>query len=161
MLLTLVAAACASCLMPPEYEVAPNINQPVSIDESKLAVAPDFYAWSGCDQPTLAFDITQALSNPDDDELTIVWLVNYEAGNQQSIDALDALEFELAVCFQPKITEGALQPNSIEVHVFDRKPKSLNNADDALTPIEGSDTTTASAKWYLAVEDRTCCVELN
>lgn len=154
----LSTGSLAQCLWPPDYELAPDVNLPVTIDPTLLEVAPDFRVWPGC-PTTFDLDIGPALVNPDDDELFVVWIVNYQAGLRQTVDALDTLEFSFDPCTHQKAVTGSL-PNRIEVLVFDRKPVSLNNADDARTPAT-DDTTSATATWFLLVDDDTCCFSQN
>lgn len=158
LLLVSTAGSLAQCLWPPDYELAPDVNLPVTIDPALLEVPPDFRVWPGC-PTTFDLDIGPALVNPDDDELFVVWIVNYQAGLRQTVDALDTLEFSFDPCTHQKAVTGTL-PNRIEVLVFDRKPVSLNNADDARTPVT-DDTTSAAVTWFLLVDDDTCCFAQN
>ena len=154
LLLTLVGSP-AHCLWPPEYKVAPETNAPVTIDQELVNVpVGDFRTWGGCPD-VFSLDITNALDNPDGDELFIIWFVNYEPGLQQSTAELDTTEFVFDPCTNPKVVTG-IPPNEIEVWVMDRKPLSLNNADDART-LTDPDTTVAKATWQFYVEDDTCC----
>jgi len=149
-------AALGACLVPPDIKVAPEVNEPVSIDRTLLETSPDdFHVWPGCPD-RFELDIEPALDNPDDDDLTIVWIVNYQAGLRQTLDDIDTTVFSFDPCTHPKVIAGGSPPNKIEVLVFDRKPLSLNNADDA-RQIADPETTWVGITWFLAVEDLTCC----
>ena len=155
LLLLLAAGAPAQCLWPPQYQVAPIVNEPVTIDPELLNVPTDaFYTWSGCPD-VFSLDITNAIKNPDGDQLFIAWFVNYQSGLQQSIEDRDTAEYVFDPCKNAKVVTGS-PPNIIEVWVLDRPPLSQNNADDFRTLID-PDTTVAKATWFFDVEDETCC----
>jgi len=145
----------AQCLWPPSYEVAPEVNELVTIDPDLLPVSTsEYHVWSGCPD-VFSLDITNAISNPDDDKLSIGWFVNYESGLQQKLDDQDTTEFVFDPCENAKSITGT-RPNTIEVWVLDRAPRSYNNADDFRT-LTDPDTTVAKATWFFLVEDDTCC----
>ncbi|TNF23901.1 MAG: hypothetical protein EP329_26295 [Deltaproteobacteria bacterium] len=156
MLLVLVGSP-AHCLWPPSYEVAPEVNEPVTIDRDLLSISPsDFHVWGGCPD-VFSLDISSALSNPDDDELTIAWVVNYEEGLKQKVDDFDTTEFVFNPCENVRTIVGGVTPNIIRVWVLDRAPLSHNNADDFRTIVD-PDTTMAEVTWFFYVEDDTCCL---
>lgn len=153
LLLTLVGSP-AHCLWPPEYKVAPEVNEPVTIDPELLTVPQGWYRWSGCPD-AFNLDITNAIQNPDNDTLYIAWFVNYEEGLGQRIDDLYTPEFAFDPCDNPKVVTGN-PPNRIDVWVIDRAPPPSLSADDFRTLL-AADATVAQASWYLLVEDDTCC----
>ncbi|MCA9515353.1 MAG: hypothetical protein KC635_10450 [Myxococcales bacterium] len=157
-LLGLCAVSCldVSCLVPPDFSIAPEVNLPVSIDRSLLEESPDvFHVWSGCPDK-FVLDISTAIVNPDDDpRLFIVWIVNYQPGLKQRPDDVDTTRFVFDPCTNGKVLSGTI-PNTIEVLIYDRSPASLNNADDARIIVD-PETTMDRVTWFFAVEDLTCC----
>lgn len=159
LLLGLAAVSCmnlSSCLVPPDFSIAPEVNLPVSIDRSLLEESPDvFHVWSGCPDK-FVLDISTAIVNPDDDpRLFIVWIVNYQPGLMQRLDDVDTTRFVFDPCTNGKVVSGTT-PNTIELLIYDRSPASLNNADDARIIVD-PETTMDRVTWFFAVEDLTCC----
>jgi hypothetical protein len=150
--MALAAAVLATCL-PPDFVIEPAHNRPVKIDKALLTINPDrFIDVSNCQ--TLVFDVATAVSDPDNDPIQTVWLINYEPNLGAPPDAVGFLRFTFRPCENPKLVPG--QPLTLELFVLDRRPLSFDDADEAKTLVD-PETTTDNVVWFIGADDLSCC----
>jgi len=150
----LFAFGLATC-MPPDFEIDPEENQPIRIDKTLLTINPtQFQDLSGCPPRELLFDVATAISDPDDDPIQTVWLVNYTPNEGAQPDGVGFLRFTLDPCENSRIRPGEV--NTIELYVLDRRPLNFDDADDAKTFVD-PETTSDSVVWFIGVDDLSCC----
>lgn len=143
--------------LPPDFEIEPAENHPVSIDKSLLTRSPDqFQDLSNCEPRT--FDVTNAIVDADaNDPVTIAWMVDYQPGQSVEPDANNRLRFTFDPCTNPKAVAGKV--STIEVLVLDRVvPLDILADVDKLKAFEGDDVTTDSVVWFVGFDDRSCCL---
>jgi hypothetical protein len=152
-----LAVGCAGCL-PPEFEVAEEVNEPVTLDRSALAVPPTHHPVTGCPPVATEIDVENAIGNPDDDPLFILWFFNFEGLPGEGYARIGDSSFVFDPCTQPNVREGGLNPNKVEVFIFDRSPRSISQQggeDSRVSDVP--DATFVTDEWFFAVEDLTCC----
>ena len=143
--------------LPPDFEIEPAENHPVSIDKSLLTRSPDqFQDLSNCEPRT--FDVTNAIVDADDDDpVTIAWMVDYQPGQSVEPDANNRLRFTFDPCTNPKAVAGKV--STIEVLVLDRVvPLDILADVDKLKAFEGDGVTTDSVVWFVGFDDNSCCL---
>lgn len=142
--------------LPPDFEIEPDENRPVTIDKSLLTRSPDEYQnLSDCEPRT--FDITNAIVDPDaDDPVTIAWIVDYQPGQGVEPDADNRLRFTFDPCTNPKARPGKV--STVEVFVLDRVvPFDILADVDALKAFDDNDVTTDNVVWFVGFESAACC----
>lgn len=142
--------------LPPDFEIEPEVNQPVTID--RTAVTPDprqFTYISECRAQTLA--LGDSVSDPDEgDPVSVVWLVNYQPGLGAEPDLIGRTQFKFDPCTNPKAVAG--QGIIIMALVLDRPVPPTLNADEILEYTEGGVTSDFVTWSILGFEDRSCCL---
>lgn len=145
----------AGCL-PPDFEIEPETNHPVTID--RTAVTPDprqFTYISECRAQTFA--LGDSVSDPDtSDPVSIVWLVNYQPGLGADPDLIGRTQFKFDPCTNPKAVAG--QGIIIMAIVLDRPVPPTLNADEIVTYTDGGVTSDFVTWSILGFEDRSCCL---
>jgi hypothetical protein len=155
----LLAHLTMSACLPPDYEIAPDPNAPVTIDEAALPVSPAvFHRLGGCPPAALELDVLQGLGNPDGDRLYSAWLVNHvpgQGGRPEATSTTTPSPFAFDPCTNPKVVTSPAV-NTIAFVVLDRAPLSFDDGDAVRTPVD-ADTTFAQVVWFVGVDDLSCC----
>lgn len=159
------ALALATCL-PPDYEIAPRVNLPVSIDKTQLVgPSPDeWHVLSECDangRMLLILDPRQAIVNPDSDTIFSYWIVNFKESPNTPPEQDDtrttvpwAEQFTFDVCTSPENLVG--RQNTIELVVRDRAPVDEQSG-ASVHDVSDGETTLSNVVWFFVVESTACC----
>jgi len=169
--LLVLAAASAGCIFP-EFDIVPEVNQPLSFDLSVFEPpsplpAPDVpHVLETCvdGRLQLTLDPREALVNPDDDVTYWFWIVN---DRDRPTGFPDAKGFEnqspfvspfvVDACFNANLKTDKI--NTVKLVVRDRPPtgdatneavKKVGAGDDATTSI-------ATLVWQIQVVSIDCC----
>ena len=145
----------ASCL-PPDFEIVPRENHPVSIDKALLTRSPDqFQEILNCEPRT--FDLSNAIVDADaNDPVTIAWLVDYAQGQSVQPDLIGFRRFSFDPCTNPKADAGKV--STIEAMVFDRSvPPDILEDVDKLKLFAADDVTSDSVVWFVGFDSVVCC----
>lgn len=149
-----VGGGAVGCL-PPDFEIEPATNHPVTID--RTAVTPDprqFVNILECRAQTLA--LGDSVSDPDaSDPVSIVWLVNYQPGLGAEPDLIGRTQFKFDPCTNPKAVEG--QGIVVMALVLDRPVPPTLNADEILAYTADSVTSDFVTWALVGYEDDSCC----
>lgn len=142
----------ASCL-PPDFEIVPRENRPVSIDKALLTRSPDQYQDILEDCEPRVFDLTNSIIDPDEnDPVTIAWLVDYAPGQSVEPDAINRLRFTFDPCTNPKAAAGKV--STVEAMVLDRSvPLDILADVDLLKEFADDDVTSDSVVWFVGFQE--------
>jgi len=142
----------ATCL-PPDFEIVPRENNPVSIDKALLTRSPDQYQDIPPDCDPVVFDLSNSIVDADkNDPVTIAWLVDYAPGQSVQPDSINFKRFTFDPCRNPKATAG--QVSTIEAIVFDRAvPLDILGNADLLKAYVADDVTSDSVVWFVGFEE--------
>lgn len=145
-----VGASVASSCLPPDFEILPRVNHPITIDKALLTVSPDVFQTLVCEPKT--FDLSNAIVDEDeDDPRTIAWLVDYFPGQSLEPDAINRLRFTFDPCTKP-----GSDISTIEALVLDRPvPLEILADADLLKAFVDDDVTSDSVIWFVGY-DRGC-----
>lgn len=151
------AVLAASACLPPDFEIAPEENHPVSIDKSLLTRSPNQFQDMTFDCEPRVFDVTNAIVDEDtDDPLTIAWIVDYAPGQSVEPDAINRLRFTFDKCTNAKAAVGKV--TTIEVLVLDRAvPLDILADVDRLKTYSDDDVTSDSVVWFVGFDADSCC----
>jgi len=142
----------ASCL-PPDFEIVPRENHPVSIDKTLLTRSPDQFQDILEDCEPRVFDLTNSIVDADkNDPVTIAWLVDYAPGQSVEPDAINRLRFTFDPCTNPKAAAGKV--STVEAMVLDRAvPLDIPANVDLLKAFVDDDVTSDSVVWFVGFQE--------
>lgn len=145
------AAMVAGCL-PPDFEILPRVNHPITIDRSLLTIPPDQVLTLGCHDET--FDLSNAIVDADDDDpVTIAWLVDYFPSQGLEPDAINRLRFTFDPCTKP-----SSDISTVEALVLDRSvPLDILANADLLKEFAEDDVTSDSVIWFVSYDSDCVC----
>ena len=147
---TTTAILVAGCL-PPDFEVAPRENQPVTIDKALLSYSPDQFQEVACEERV--FDVQGAISDEDGDRLQIAWILDYAPNRNLVPDVVGQFRFTYTPCFTPRWANDKVQ--TLEMLVFDR-PLPLGLTVDELKAFAEDDVTSDSVVWFIKSQCGVC-----
>jgi len=135
--------------LPPDFEIVPRENHPVSIDKSLLTRSPDQFQSISEDCEPRVFDLTNSIIDADQkDPVTIAWLVDYAPGQSVEPDAINRLRFTFDPCTNPKA--APFKVSTVEAMVLDRAvPLDILANVDLLKEFADDDVTSDSVVWFV------------
>lgn len=146
------SSICVAACLPPDFEIVPRENHPVSIDKALLTPSPDQYQdiLPACD--AVVFDLSNSIIDDDKgDPQTIAWLVDYSPGQSVQPDSINFKRFTFDPCTNPKAARGEV--STVEALVFDRPiPLDVLANADLLKEYVADDVTSDSVVWFVGFE---------
>ncbi len=150
-LLSATAAVLMAGCLPPDFEIAPRENHPVTIDKSLLSQSPDQFQEVACE--ARVFDVKGAISDEDGDRLQIAWILDYAPNRNLVPDVVGQFTFTYTPCFTPRWANDKVQ--TLEILVFDR-PLPPGLTVDELKAFAEDDVTSDSVIWFIKSECGAC-----
>jgi len=169
LLLAPVAGVGLTTCLPPDIDIAPVVNQPLTIDRSKIdpSISPDrpinLFTSSNCQTLRIELSPADAITNPDKGELVFsYWLVN-DALNPAEVAESSDLEldppyaepFVFDACKVADLVKGA-NANTVRLVVRDRAPVDKTAA-AVLDTSDAPETSIAQVIWFITIDDDACC----
>lgn len=151
-LLNATAAVLMAGCLPPDFEVAPRENHPVTIDKSLLTYSPDEFQEIPCSERV--FDLQGAISDEDGDRIQIAWILGFEPNLNMVPDVVGQFRFTYRPCFTDRVEADVVQ--TLEVLVFDR-PLPPGLTVDELKEFAEDDVTSDSVVWFVRSRGSLCC----